>query len=241
MTDNGEPRAAEYHVRIRDLPPDERPRERLLKAGAKALSTSELLAILIRTGTREESALAIAARLISSRGLDGIQRASAAELAAEHGLGEAKAAQLKAALELGARLRALRPEERPTIGSPEDVLDLVGAEMSLLEQEELRVLLLTTKHQVVGTHTIYRGNVRTAAVRNAEILREAVRRNCPAILVVHNHPSGDPAPSDDDVAMTRALAAAGSLLDIDLIDHIIVGTGRRHTSLRAQGFLTPPG
>ncbi len=241
MTDNGEPRDAEYHVRIRDLPPDERPRERLLKTGAKALSISELLAILIRTGTREESALAIAARLVSSRGLDGIQRASAAELAAEHGLGEAKAAQLKAALELGARLRALRPEERPTIGSPEDVLDLVGAEMSLLEQEELRVLLLTTKHQVVGTHTIYRGNVRTAAVRNAEILREAVRRNCPAILVVHNHPSGDPAPSDDDVAMTRALVAAGSLLDIDLIDHIIVGTGRRHTSLRAQGFLTPPG
>ncbi len=209
--------------------------------GARALSTSELLAILIRTGTREESALALAARLIADRGLDGLQRASAAELAAEeHGLGEAKAAQLKAALELGSRLATLQPEERPTIGSPEDVMALVGAEMSLLDQEELRVLLLTTKHQVVAINTIYRGNVRTATVRNAEILRGAIRRNCPAILVVHNHPSGDPAPSDDDVAMTQALAAAGKLLDIDVIDHIIVGTGGRHTSLRAQGLLTLP-
>ena len=230
----------EYHVRIQDLPQNERPRERLLHAGAAALSNSELLAILIRTGTRGESALDLAARLLAARGLDGLQRASAAELAEEHGLGDAKAAQLKAALELGLRLAALQPEERPTISSPEDVMNLIGAEMALLEQEELRVLLLTTKHQVIAVSTVYRGSVRAASVRIAEVLRDAIRRNSPAILAVHNHPSGDPAPSEDDIAMTRELVAAGELLDVDVVDHVIVGSGGRHSSLRAQGLMTEP-
>ena len=173
-----------YRVRIRDLPSAERPRERLLHAGPAALSTAELLAILLRTGTAGESALDLAARLIATRGLDGLQRADAQELAAEHDLGPAKAAPLKAALELGRRISSLQPDARPTVAGPEDVMHLVGAEMVVLEQEELRMILLNTKNQVQGLVTIYRGSVNTAQVRIGELLRDAVRRNCPAVIAV---------------------------------------------------------
>ncbi|HJN93724.1 MAG TPA: DNA repair protein RadC [Dehalococcoidia bacterium] len=224
---------------MHDLPQAERPRERLLGSGPQALFNAELLAILLRTGTRDESALDVAGRLLASRGLDGLQRASAHELAAERGLGPASAAQLKAALELGRRFATLQPEERPTITGPEDVLSLVGSEMAILEQEELRVLLLNTKNQVQAIETVYRGSVNTAQIRIGELLRDAVRRNCPNILAVHNHPSGDPAPSKDDIRMTRDLVLAGQLLDIDVLDHVIVGSGGRHVSLRNADLLNP--
>ena len=229
-----------YGVRIRDLPSAERPRERLLRAGPSALSNAELLAILLRTGTAGESALDVAARLIAQRGLDGLQRADARELAAEHGLGPAKAAQLKAALELGRRMASLQPDERPTVAGPEDVMRLVGAEMALLEQEELRMILLNTKNQVQGLVSIYRGSVNTAQVRIGELLRDAVRCDCPAVIAVHNHPSGDPTPSADDLCMTRELMAAGRLLDIDVLDYVVVGTGGRHVSLLGTGLLSNP-
>ena len=226
-----------YHVRIHDLPKDERPRERLLNAGADALSNAELLAILLRTGTHDESALDIAARLLATRGLAGLQQAEAAELALEHGLGPAKAAQVKAALTLGQRVATLQPELRPSISEPEDVVRLLGAEMGLLEQEELRVLLLNTKNQVQAVATVYRGNVNATQVRVAELFRDAVRRNCPAIVAVHNHPSGDPTPSRDDIRLTQDLVRAGILLDIELLDHIVLAAGSRHVSLRGEGLL----
>ena len=226
-----------YHVRIHDLPQDERPRERLLNAGADALSNAELLAILLRTGTHDESALDIAARLLATRGLAGLQQAEAAELAQEHGLGPAKAAQIKAALTLGQRIATLQPELRPSISEPEDVVRLLGAEMGLLEQEELRVLLLNTKNQVQAVTTVYRGNVNATQVRVAELFRDAVRRNCPAVVAVHNHPSGDPTPSRDDIRLTQDLVRAGALLDIELLDHIVLAAGSRHVSLRSEGLL----
>ena len=228
---------ATYHVHIHDLPQSERPRERLLSVGAKGLSNTELLAILLRTGTQGESALGVAGRLLATYGLDGLQRASAGELAAERGLGPATASQLKAALELGQRLATLQPEERPSISGPEDVVGLVGAEMALLEQEELRVLLLSTKNRVQAIETVYRGSVNAAQVRIGEVLRDAVRRNCPALIAVHNHPSGDPTPSRDDVRMTKDLVLAGELLDIDVLDHVIVAAGGRQVSLREDGLM----
>lgn len=237
MSEGDSPR---YHVRIRDLPPDERPRERLLHSGPGSLSTAELVAILPRTGTREQSALDVASRLLATRGLAGLQQAEAAELAREHGLGPASAAQLKAALELGLRLATLQPEQRPIVSSPQDVLALAGPEMALLEQEELRVILLNTKNQVQAITTVYRGSVNAAQVRVAEVLRDAVRRNCPALLAVHNHPSGDPTPSRDDIAMTRELVAAGRLMDIDVFDHIVIGAGGTHRSMRKDGLLDAP-
>jgi DNA repair protein RadC len=230
--------APEYHALIRDLPATERPRERLRDYGAGSLSTGELLAIVLRTGASRESVLALASRLLSRHGgLVGLARAGFGELCQERGLGEAKAAQLKAAFELGRRLASAQPEERATVRSPEDVANLLLPEMGLLVQEELRVVLLNTRNQVLGVHTVYRGSVNTSLVRVGELFREAVRQNCPALVLVHNHPSGDPAPSADDVAMTKQAVEAGRLLDIEVLDHLVIAQ-QRFVSLkeRRQGF-----
>jgi DNA repair protein RadC len=219
--------ARPYQARIRDLPATDRPRERLRDAGAGALSNQELLAILLRTGQANESALAIASRLLGKfEGLVGLARSSFAELCAEHGLGEAKAAQLHAALELGRRVVAAQPEERAMIRFPGDVANLLLGEMGLLDQEHLRVLLLNTRNQVLATHEVYHGNVNTAVVRIGELFREALRQNAPCIILVHNHPSGDPTPSSEDVSMTRQAIEAGELLDIEVLDHIVIAHGK---------------
>lgn len=212
---------------IRDLPQSERPRERLRDYGAPALSTAELLAIILRNGTAGENVVALATRLLARYGgLPGLARAGFRDLMAEHGLGEAKASELKAALELGKRLAASGPDERPVITSSRDVANLLLAEMSMLDQESLRVLLLNTKSAVLSTTEVVRGSVNTAQVRTAEVFREAIRSNAVAIIVVHNHPSGDPTPSADDIAITKEIARAGQLLGIDVLDHVIMGQGR---------------
>ena len=219
--------SVQYQARIRDMPLTDRPRERLRDAGPAALSNSELLAILLRTGTAKESALVMASRLLSQHdGLVGLAHPGFAELCAERGLGEAKAAQVQAALELGKRLVAAHPQERAVIRCPQDVANLLQGEMGLLEQEEMRVVLLNTRNQVLGTSEVYRGNVHTAIVRIGELFREALRQNAPAIILVHNHPSGDPAPSADDIAMTKQAIEAGELLDVDVVDHVILAQGR---------------
>lgn len=226
----------EYHTLIRDLPASERPRERLRDYGPQALSNSELLAIILRTGTSRESVLSVASRLLSQhQGLAGLARVSFAELCQERGLGEAKAAQLKAALELGRRLAASQPDARAMVRSPADVANLLSTEMGLLEQEHLRVVLLNTRNEVLGIPEVYKGSVNTSLVRVGEVFREAVRRNCPAVVVVHNHPSGDPTPSADDLSMTRQMVEAGRLLDIEVLDHVIIGHGR-YVSLKEQGL-----
>ena len=221
------PGAVRYQARIRDLPTGDRPRERLRDAGPSALSNQELLAILLRTGSQRENALALAARLLSRfEGLVGLARSNFGELCAERGLGEAKAAQVQAALELGKRLAATQPEERTVIRSPDDVANLLGGDMGLLQQEHLRVLLLNTRNHVVAAHEVYRGSVHTAVVRIGELFRDALRQNAPSVILVHNHPSGDPAPSAEDIAMTKQAIAAGELLDIEVLDHVILAHGR---------------
>jgi len=225
-----------YHPRIRDLPTAERPRERLHHYGAGSLSVAELLAIVLRTGVTSESVLDLATRLlVRFGGLVGLARASYAELCAEHGLGPAKAAQLQAALELGRRLLATQPEDKPTIKSPQDVANLLLAEMGFLEQEELRIVLLNTKNQVVAIPRVYKGSVNTSLIRIGELFREAVRQNCPALVVVHNHPSGDPTPSADDVRVTEQMVEAGKLLDIEVLDHLVLGQ-QRYVSLKERGL-----
>lgn len=217
----------EYHPRLKDLPATERPRERLRDYGPQALSNTELLAILLGTGTRDQRVLSLATRLLAARGgLSGLARASLAELQAEKGIGPAKACNLRAALELGRRLSIAQPDERPFVSSPQDVLNLLGAEMSLLEQEQIRVVLLDTRNRVIAVPTVYAGSVNTSLVRIGELFREGVRQNAVAVVVVHNHPSGDPTPSQEDVAVTRAIVAAGKLLNIDVLDHIVLGGGR---------------
>jgi DNA repair protein RadC len=152
-----------------------------------------------------------------------------------HGVGDAKAVRLKAALELGRRLAAQMPDARPQIASPDDIVTLVQIEMAALDQEELRVVLLDTKNRVLAMRTVYQGSVNSAQIRVAEVFRDAIRLNAVALVAVHNHPSGDPTPSAADVTVTAELSRAGSLLDIELLDHLIIGDGR-WVSLRRLGL-----
>jgi DNA repair protein RadC len=222
--------------RITDLDQSERPRERLAKLGPQALSTAELLAILLRVGVMGENAVQVGQRLLQSLGgLAGLQRASYEEVCSQHGVGPAKAAQIKAAIELGRRLVVEAPEERPTIHSPADAAALLQYEMSALEQEELRVILLDTRNRVMDITSVYRGSLNSSQVRVGELFKAAIRRNCAALVVVHNHPSGDPAPSPDDIAITRAIVQAGKLLDVDVLDHLVIGRGR-YVSLKERGL-----
>ncbi len=182
--------------RITDLASSERPRERLAKLGPQALSNAELLAILLRVGVQGENAVQVGRRLMQAfGGLSGLHRASYNEVCEQHGVGMAKASQIKAAIELGRRMTLESPEERPTINSPADAAMLVQYEMSALEQEHLRVLLLDTRNRVIDIVEVYQGSLNSSQVRVGELFRAAIRRNAAAIIVVHNHPSGDPTPS----------------------------------------------
>ncbi len=227
---------AQYHPTIKELPSSERPRERLLHYGAGALSNAELLAIILRTGTRDENVIRVAQRLLAAfDGLAGLMQANAAELMAEKGLGPAKTAQIKAALELGRRMLVESPDERPQIRSPADAANLVMTEMGLLEQEHLRTMLLDTKNRVLATPTIYIGSLNTSLIRVGELFREAIRANSASLIVLHNHPSGDPTPSPEDVAVTRQIVEAGQLLDVEVLDHLIIGQ-QRFVSLKERGL-----
>jgi len=221
--------------RITDIATDERPRERLEHLGAQALATSELLAILLRVGLPGENAVRVGERLLKDfGGVSGLHRAPFEELCSQRGIGKAKAAQIKAALELGHRF-SLRPEERSAVNSPADAAALVEYEMSALEQEHLRVILLDTRNRVLEIVEIYKGSVNSSQVQIGEIFKAAIRRNAPALIVVHNHPSGDPTPSPDDVVVTRAIVQAGKLLDVDVLDHMVIGQGR-YVSLKERGL-----
>jgi DNA repair protein RadC len=225
-----------YRLSVKEMAEDERPRERLKLRGPASLSDGDLLAIILNTGIVGETVTAVAQRLLADHGgLRGLMRLDVLELARIRGLGDAKAVKLKAALELGRRLAALSPDQLPQISSPDDVVSLVGIEMASLDQEQLRVVLLDTKHRVIGQKTVYQGSVNQAQVRVAEVFRDAIRHNAVAVVAVHNHPSGDPTPSAADVALTSELAKAGTLLDIELLDHMIIGQGRS-TSLRRLGL-----
>ncbi len=209
---------------IRDLPSADRPRERLRDYGAGALATSELLAILLRTGSSKESAIHQAERLIRDfGGLDGLRRTPFVELRNAYGLADAKAAQILAALELGVRLQRTSPDARPVIKSPEDMANVLMSEMSLLTQEEVRVLNLDTRNRLMLVSPLYRGSAHTTQIRMAEVFRDAIRLNATAIALAHNHPSGDPAPSTADVHLTKMLCESGKLLDIDVLDHVVFG------------------
>jgi len=225
-----------YHLTIKELQPDERPRERLKHYGPSILSNGELLAIALNTGIKGESVTAMAQRLLTTHGgLPGLMRLDFVELARERGVGESKAAKVKASLELGRRLAAISGDDRPTITTPEDVVQLIGIDMAALEQEQLRVILLDTKHRVLAIRTVYQGSANEATVRVGELFRDAVRHNAVAVVIVHNHPSGDPTPSSADVALTVDVVEAGRLLDITVIDHLVIGQGR-HVSLKRLGL-----
>ena len=231
------PERPSYQPTIRQLPVGERPRERLREHGPRYLNNAELVAILLRSGIAGENAINLATRiLVEFEGLGGLARAGYGELFGQRGLSHAKTCEILAALELGRRIASLAPEERAQISCPQDAANLVAAEMALLAQEHLVVLLLNTRNQVVAKREVYIGTVNSSAVRPAEVLRPAIRENAPSIIVVHNHPSGDPTPSPEDVAITRDLIAAGKLMDIELLDHLVIGQGGRFVSMKEKGL-----
>jgi len=222
--------------RIMDLHESERPRERLASLGPQALSNAELIAILLRVGVKGESAVTVGQRLLTEyKGLRGLHRVPFDDLKKQRGLGDAKACQIKASIELGRRLTLESPEERAAINSPGDAAALVQYEMSVLEQEHLRVILLDRRNRVLETVEVYKGSVNSSQVRVGEVFKEAIRKNASALIVIHNHPSGDPTPSPDDVAVTRAIVQAGKLLDVEVLDHLVIGQGR-WVSLKERGL-----
>lgn len=232
---NREP-GVEYALMMRDMAEHNRPRERLMQVGPKAVSTSELLAIILRTGVGGENVLHLAERLlVTFKDLPGLARASIAELMAIKGVGAAKAVEIKAALEIGRRLLAAAPEERPRVVSPSDAANLLMSEMTFLEKEHLRLILLDTRNRVLATPTIYVGSLNTSVIRIGELFRAAIKENAAAFIIAHNHPSGDPSPSPEDINVTRQIAQAGKLLDVDVLDHIIIGR-QRFVSLKERGL-----
>jgi DNA repair protein RadC len=227
---------------IRDLPVAERPRERLASRGPSGLSAAELIAVVWGTGARGRTAVDLAEEALARHASVGaLARASDVELAAIPGIGEAKAARLAAAFELGRRSLADWPAGPWAIRSPRDVADRLMVEMGRLEREELRVLALNAKNVVRRASIVYAGNVSASLVRVGELFRDAVRLDASGIILVHNHPSGDPTPSPDDLHLTAEAIAAGRLLDIDVLDHVVLGHDA-WVSLRDRGvsFDRPP-
>ena len=225
-----------YSARIREMPTGDRPRERLLSLGAKQLSDTELVAILLRTGVAGEGVMNLASRLLHEfGGLLGLSRTTVSEMSKLRGISDVKASHVLAALEIGRRLGIRGPDERPMLGTPEDVYNHLGVDMAQLAQESLRVVLLDTKNKVVAIRSVYQGTVNSAAVRVAEVLRPAIRENCPAIIVVHNHPSGDPTPSPEDMVVTRRIRRGASEMDVELLDHLVIGE-RGFVSMKRQSL-----
>ena len=224
---------------IRELPAAERPRERLFGQGSKHLSNTELLALLIGSGTQEASAITLAGRVLAMTeyGLSALKGASPEELLSIKGIGEASASRILAAAELGARIASETPYGRQRIFGAEDVYKMFVTEYSGEKQEIVTALMLNAKYEVIGRETISKGGIVTALVEPRDVYRPAVKRGATGVILIHNHPSGDPTPSEDDLAATEQIEKAGELIGVKLIDHIIIGSGR-HASLRDMKAIT---
>lgn len=216
--------------RISDIAPVDRPGTRLARVGPAGLTGPELLTLVMNVNDVD-----IASDLLKRfDGLTGLARASLPEIEAAEGIGPARAVRLQASFELGRRLLADWPAGRWSIRSPRDVADRLVLQMGRLEREELRVVILNTKNAVLRVVTAYQGNVSASLVRVGELFRDAVRLDAAGVILVHNHPSGDPTPSPDDLHLTAEALAAGRLLDIDVLDHLVIGHDS-YTSLRDRG------
>lgn len=226
------PKQEAYNPKLSDLPESERPVNRLHHYGPTSLSNTELLAILIGTPYQLQDAQ----RLISAlEGMHGLARASTGELSSYPGMGHTTSARLKAAFELSRRYAVEQPADLYQIRSPADAANLLMLQMAAYEQEHLVQLILDTKNRVQSQHTVYKGSLNTSLIRVGELFREPIRRAANAIIIAHNHPSGDPSPSPEDVSVTRQIVEAGKLLDIEVLDHLIIGRNR-FISLKERGL-----
>ena len=218
--------------RLKRLAEDQTPVYRICKLGAQACSFQELLAALIGGCAQLEVAEAITSRWKTPLNL---MAAPLVEIGGIRGVGPARGARIKAAFELGRLVTITSLGERHSINSPADIAALVQYEMSVLEQEELRVILLDSRNQIIDLVTVYKGSLNSSQVRVGELFKDAIRRNAASLIVIHNHPSGDPTPSPDDIALTRVIVEAGKLIDIEVLDHLVIGTGR-FVSMKEKGL-----
>ena len=219
-------------LKVRDLPIRERPVNRLRAVGPSAVSTTELLACLLQTSDALHQAQEL---LVRFEGLTGLVRTCETELVQVDGIGPSQATRIKAALEIGRRMVLTPLEDHLAIRSPTDAAQMLMAEMGDLDQEHFKELLLDTRNRVLASVTLYVGSLNAAIIRVGEVFREPVRRQSAAIIVAHNHPSGDPSPSPEDVAVTESIVEAGKLLSIELLDHLVIGR-QRFVSLRERGL-----
>lgn len=222
---------------MREMPSEERPRERLTRLGAEALRDAELIAILLRTGTRTMGVLALAEQVLTHFGsLRALSHASLEELMEVSGLGQVKAVELKAALDLGKRLASRRDDARRKVETAKDVADILMAIFRDLQDEHFKCLLLNTKNELLRTVDVSKGGLDAVAAVPRDVFRHAVKAGASAIIVCHNHPSGDPEPSRDDIALTKRLRESADILGIRFLDHVIFGDGR-HVSLQERGLV----
>ncbi len=228
------PMDPQYPTAVREMPTEDRPRERLARLGPEALRDAELVAVLFRTGTREQGAVALAEGLIRHFGdLRGLAQASIEELQQVKGVGRVKAIELKAALELGQRLAAHRQPERPRIRSAQDIVDLLMPRFKECETEYFKSILLNTKNEVLKVVDVSKGGLDGTVAAPRDVFRQAVREGAAAVIVAHNHPSGDPEPSPADIRLTKRLAEAGEVVGVPLLDHVVFGDGR-HVSMKER-------
>lgn len=221
---------------IKDLPEDDRPRERLVKYGSSVLSNAELMAIIIGTGNKNESAIMLSQRLLSEgRGLKYLMDTGIERLSEIKGIGVAKAAKLKAAIELGRRLALSGYNDSYVIRKPDDVISLLMDEMRYLNKEYFKVVMLNVKNKVIAVDTISIGSLNTSIVHPREVFKAAIERSASSIILVHNHPSGDPNPSKEDIDVSNRIYKSGNILGIKVLDHIIIGDGIG-VSLKEKGY-----
>jgi DNA repair protein RadC len=226
----------QYKICIREMPEDERPRERLLKYGPEALSNAELLAIILRTGTQKENIINLCSRIFSEYSIKQLSQANISKLTEIHGIGNAKAAQIAAVFELARKLEGFTDEPRRKIRSPADVYSLLYPKMREQKRERLVALLLDTKNQVLREEVISIGSLNANIVHPREVFKAALMESCASVILSHNHPSGDPTPSREDIAVTEKLIEGGKLLGIDVLDHVVIGDGK-YVSLKDEGYV----
>lgn len=226
----------EYRLRIRDMQKDERPRERLIKHGASALGNSELLAIILRTGTTKENVVNLCQRILSQYNLKQLSQTNLAQLMEIHGIKESKAAQIAACFEIARRLEAFNEEAKPVIHSPEDVYRRIYPGLRGQKKEKFIELCLDTKNQVIKEDIISIGSLNANIVHPREVFKTALAESAAHIIVAHNHPSGDPSPSKEDIEITKKLVETGKIMGIEVLDHIIIGDGR-HFSMKEAGHI----
>ncbi|NLJ84486.1 MAG: DNA repair protein RadC [Halanaerobiaceae bacterium] len=229
--------SVEYRFTIKEMPVDERPREKLIKYGAESLTDAELLALIIRIGNNKRTAVELSQDIINKfGGLKALNYLSINELIEVKGIGNTKAAQIKAVVELGKRLASLEREEKDIVRTPEDVVQLLMPEMRFLTQEVFKVILLDIKNQVISVPLISKGGLSSSIVHPREVFKEAIKRSAAAMILAHNHPSGIPEPSREDISITKRLLAAGEIMGIDVLDHVIIGDGIYY-SMREEGMI----